>query len=190
MNPSINPTSVVQNLLDQVLRDPKACGRLRGFAANRIASAGRPGCLPDYDADDVLQDAFLRVCRHLANAAHGWQPKTQHIEDAAAFERWLCSIINALVGNQAVAARSRRLRESQCQPAAAPDVVAQVEARCKRNRLIERLREHYQHDPAWLTRIDAWAADPAGHYPGQPHQAHALRRKVKAWLAEEPPELG
>ena len=94
------------------------------------------------------------------------------------------------MANQVLAARTRRHRESQCQPSAAPDVVAQVEARCRRDRLIERLREHYQDDPAWLSRIDAWANDPAGRYPGQPYQAHALRQKVTALLAEEAPELG
>jgi DNA-directed RNA polymerase specialized sigma24 family protein len=189
MNTQTDPSTIVQNLLNQILDDAKAVARLRGFAANRLTAAGPPGFLPDYDADDVLQDTYLRVCRHLANAVQGWRPKPQHIADAPAFERWLCSIINAVVANEALAARTRRKREVLALPAAAPDVVAQVEARCKRDRLIERLRLHYQGDPAWLHRIDAWANDPAGHYPGQPYQAYALRKKVNAFLTEGVPEL-
>lgn len=189
MNTNTDPSTIVQNLLDQTLNDTKAVARLRAFAANRIATAGPPGLLTDCDPDDALQDTYLRVCRHIANAVQGWRPKPQHITDAPAFERWLCSIINAMVANKALAARARRKREQLAFPVGAPDVLAQVEARCKRDRLIERLRLHYQDDPAWLRRIDAWANDPTGHHPGQPHQAYALRKKINAFLAEESPGL-
>lgn len=189
MNTIHSHTTLAQTLLQQLAADCGARQRLCAFARNRLATSGADRLVSDGDAEDVVHDALLRVLRHLAKESQGWQPKPMHVADAAAFERWVCSIINAVVANKALAARTRRQRELLAHPAAAPDVVAQVEARCKRDRLIEWLRLHYQDDPAWLERIELWAREASGCYPGKPHQAYALRQQVERWLTENAPEL-
>lgn len=190
MNINHSNLTLAQTLLHQLADDRSARRRLCAFAHNRLASSVSDRIVSDGDAEDVVQDALLRVLRHLAKESQGWQPKPMHVADAAAFERWMCSIINGVVANQALAARTRLQRELHTHPAAAPDVVAQVEARCRRTRLLDHLRNHYRHDAAWLERIELWAREASGRYPGKPHQAYALRQQVERWLTENTPELG
>lgn len=189
MNINHSNSNLAQTLLQQIADDHAARKRLCAFAQHRLAASGADQLLPDYGPEDVVQDALLRVLRHLAKVSQGWEPKPMHVADAHAFERWLCSIINGVVANQSLAARTRRQREQVAHPAAAPDVVAQVEARCQRDRLIKSLRLRYQDDPAWLERIELWARDGSGRYFGKLHQAHALRQHVDQWLTEHAPEL-